>query len=322
VEHRNERLAKQGKLRRSSITYFIAESKCIGSSASATDVGALLIMIRQALILAAGMGTRIREGANDIPKPLHTVLGKSLLKRTILSLADAGITRIGVVVGFRAELIVKAIEDEGEYAKRDLQIEVIDNRAYEKANGVSVLAGKPHFDTPFLLTMADHIFDSDLAKRATLADMDKADLYLCVDYRLSEVYDMEDCTKVSTGPVSTSSGTNGTGNGDYIRSISKELSEYNCVDCGVFAVSPLLFDELSAVFEARGDCSLSAGVASLAHKRRARVLDIGDCFWQDVDTQAARTRAESILATKEHPGTLPTTAAASPRNVVLNTPHS
>jgi len=247
----------------------------------------VIIMIRQALILAAGMGTRIRNGANDVPKPLHTVLGQSLLRRTILSLADAGITRIGVVIGFRGELIAAAIASEAEFQSRGLDIFVIDNQDYEKANGVSVLAGKPHFDEPFLLTMADHIFDSALAQRAAEADMSKADLYLCVDYRLPEVYDMEDCTKVSTV------------DGDCIGSISKELTDYNCVDCGVFAVAPALFDELSLVFETHGDCSLSNGVGALASKRRARVLDIGDCFWQDVDTQPARERAESILAVTE-----------------------
>lgn len=247
-------------------------------------------MIRQALILAAGMGTRIREGANDVPKPLHTVLGQSLLRRTILSLADAGITRIGVVVGFRAELIEAAIKGEPEYTARGLEVFTIDNRHYKKANGVSVLSGKGHFDQPFLLTMADHIFDSDLAKRATEVKIDEADLFLCVDYRLEEVYDMDDCTKVKTV------------DGDYIGSISKALTDYNCVDCGVFAVSPALFDELSEVFDTHGDCSLSDGVGSLASKGRARVLDIGDCFWQDVDTQSARSRAESILSVNENSG--------------------
>ena len=34
----------------------------------------------------------------------------------------------------------------------------------------------------------------------------------------------------------------------------------------------------------------------LAERGRARVLDIGDTFWQDVDTVGAAQRAESILA--------------------------
>ena len=79
-------------------------------------------MIRQALILAAGMGTRIREGGSDVPKPLHTVLGIPLLKRTILSLASAGVTRFGVVVGYRSDLIRSAVESDPDYAARGLEI--------------------------------------------------------------------------------------------------------------------------------------------------------------------------------------------------------
>jgi len=248
------------------------------------------IMIRQALILAAGMGTRIREGGSDVPKPLHTVLGIPLLKRTIWSLANAGITRFGIVVGYRAELIQSAIESDPDYAARGLEIELIDNREYEKSNGVSVLAARGFFDGPFLLTMADHVFDDGVAECAANANMDLADLHLCVDYRIDDIYDMDDATKVATV------------DGPHIGTISKQLTTFNCVDCGVFAVSSALLDELQQVFEANGDCSLSEGVAGLASKKRARVIDIGSCFWQDVDTQPARTRAERILSASAHAG--------------------
>lgn len=240
-------------------------------------------MIRQALILAAGMGTRIREGGNDIPKPLHTVLGVPLLKRTIWSLANAGITRFGVVVGYRAELIRTAIENDPDYKARGLQIDVIENLDYQKSNGVSVLAASGHFDGPFVLTMADHVFDDGVAECAAQADMTVADLHLCVDYRIDDIYDMDDATKVLTV------------NGPHIDTISKQLEKFDCVDCGVFAVSQALLDELQVVLDATGDCSLSEGVAGLARKQRARVVDIGASFWQDVDTQPARLRAERIL---------------------------
>jgi len=246
-------------------------------------------MIRQALILAAGMGTRIREDGNDAPKPLHTVLGVSLLKRTITSLANAGVTDFGVVVGYRAELLREAIESEPEYNARGLTISILDNPDYEKSNGVSVLKARGHFTTPFLLTMADHVFDDELARRASAADMGVADLHLCVDYRIDEIYDMDDATKVATI------------DGPHIGTIGKELTTFDCVDCGVFAVSSALLDELEVFFEEHGDCSLSQGVARLASKKRARVLDIGNSFWQDVDTQPARARAEHILSLSDAP---------------------
>ncbi len=240
-------------------------------------------MIRQALILAAGMGTRIREGGLDIPKPLHTVLGVPLLKRTIMSLASAGITRFGVVVGYRSELIRDAVASDPDYAARGLVVDFIENVEYEKANGVSVLSGRDHFDGPFILTMADHVFDDGVALCAAKANMQVADLHLCVDYRIDDIYDMDDATKVATV------------DGHFIDTIHKQLTTFDCIDCGVFAVSSALLDELAEVLAAEGDCSLSQGVARLASKKRARVIDIGNCFWQDVDTQPALLRAERIL---------------------------
>ncbi len=239
------------------------------------------------------MGTRIREGASDIPKPLHTVLGVPLLKRTILSLASAGVTHFSVVVGYRSELIRAAVEEDEDYGLRGLTVDFIENSDYQKSNGVSVLAAQGHFEGPFLLTMADHVFDDGVAVCAAQADMGVADLHLCVDYRIDDIYDMDDATKVATV------------DGPFIDTISKQLSKFDCVDCGVFAVSTALLDELQEVLEAQGDCSLSEGVARLASKRRARVIDIGTCFWQDVDTQSARERAERILSAAQ------TTAPAS-----------
>ena len=198
------------------------------------------------------MGTRIREGGTDVPKPLHTVLGISLVKRTITSLANAGITDFAIVIGYRGELVRDAIESDPEYALRGLRIECIENLDYEKANGVSVLAARGHFDGPFVLTMADHVFDDGVAACAAHADMRVADLHLCVDYRIDDIYDMDDATKVATV------------DGPFIDTISKQLTQYDCVDCGVFAVSSALLDELDAVLEERGDCSLSEGVARLA----------------------------------------------------------
>ena len=49
--------------------------------------------IAQAVILAAGMGTRLRGESQPLPKPLVRVGGLTLLKRAILTARKAGITR-------------------------------------------------------------------------------------------------------------------------------------------------------------------------------------------------------------------------------------
>ena len=55
-----------------------------------------------AVILAAGKGTRMRE---DSPKVLSPIFGKSFIEHVIDSLMKAGVRRIIPIVGFQAEKV-------------------------------------------------------------------------------------------------------------------------------------------------------------------------------------------------------------------------
>jgi choline kinase len=74
------------------------------------------------------------------------------------------------------------------------------------------------------------------------------------------------------------------------------IPEYNCVDVGVFVCTTALMDRIAEVYEKTGDASLSDGVQALANTGRMTVLDIGDGFWQDVDTPEMLAHAEKELA--------------------------
>ncbi|MFA6504633.1 MAG: sugar phosphate nucleotidyltransferase [Treponemataceae bacterium] len=56
-----------------------------------------------AIILAAGMGTRLRPLTNERPKSLVEIAGESFFSRQIKQLREAGITDITVVTGYKAE---------------------------------------------------------------------------------------------------------------------------------------------------------------------------------------------------------------------------
>lgn len=240
-------------------------------------------MIDQAVILAAGMGTRLRASEDALPKPLTVVGGMPLIKRTILTLREAGVRRVVVVTGFMAELVQESVAADPAFAEAGVTVDFAYNAEYSLANGVSVMVGGARCDGPFMLSMADHIYTPAVARLVRAGDMAVADLYLATDPRITEVLDVDDATKVRS-------------EGSYIAEIGKQLTSYDRIDCGVFAVSQRLVEALAAVRAERGDCSLTDGVRRLASEQRARIIDIGNEVWQDVDTPADREAAQRSFA--------------------------
>ena len=65
-----------------------------------------MVTKRAAIVLAAGKGKRMKS---DIPKVLHELNGKPLVKIVLENLGQVGLDRTVVVVGFRGELVEKAL---------------------------------------------------------------------------------------------------------------------------------------------------------------------------------------------------------------------
>lgn len=63
----------------------------------------------KALILAAGMGTRLVPVSANIPKAMVPVNGKPILVKQIENLIDNDVTDIAVVVGYKGEVIKELV---------------------------------------------------------------------------------------------------------------------------------------------------------------------------------------------------------------------
>ena len=63
--------------------------------------------IEKAIVLAAGKGTRMGALTADLPKPMLPVEGRPMLEHILDRLAEAGIRRVLLVVGYRRETIVE-----------------------------------------------------------------------------------------------------------------------------------------------------------------------------------------------------------------------
>ena len=97
-----------------------------------------------ALILAAGMGTRMRPLTDDRPKCLVPVLGVPIVERQIRLLKEAGIDDIVLLSGYRADRL--------DYLKGKFGVEIIPNPRYETVNNISsMFAALDWFGDSFVL---------------------------------------------------------------------------------------------------------------------------------------------------------------------------
>lgn len=111
-----------------------------------------------AVILAAGMASRLRPLTDHSPKCLLKVGGgRSLLQRTVDALLDAGMTELVVVTGYRGEMI----EDFLARQYPSLAVHLIDNPDYQTTNNIySLYLAKPCVEgREFTLLDSDILFD-------------------------------------------------------------------------------------------------------------------------------------------------------------------
>ncbi|MDR6789322.1 choline kinase [Sphingomonas sp. BE138] len=232
-----------------------------------------------ALIVAAGYGSRLREVSPS--KPLTLVHGVPLIERVLRAAIAGGVTAVTVVTGHEAERLERHLALAA--ATLGVPVTCVRTPDWSLPNGHSVLTGAAAVGARrHLLMMADHLVDPALIARVAAAP--DAALVLGVDRRLGNpLVDLDDVTRVRT-------------DGDRIVAIGKHLPDYDCYDTGVFAVDARFHAALRASIAGGGAGSISAGVEALAAAGGARVADIGDGWWLDVDDPRALAQAEAAMA--------------------------
>jgi choline kinase/phosphatidylglycerophosphate synthase len=231
------------------------------------------------LIIAAGKGSRLRQQGDC--KPLVPILGLPLIERVIRAAIEAGADDFFVVIGYREELIRPFLADLAE--RLGICITPIFNEDWEKENGLSVLKAKAYLQEPFLLLMADHLFDPSIACELMALPLSEGEIALGVDKDIRNSYiDMKDVTRVKT-------------NGGKIIDIGKDLTDFNAFDTGIFWCDPIIFSALERGAKTDGDTTLSAAVKILAADGKAKAFEINKRFWIDVDDPAAFNLAEDAI---------------------------
>lgn len=234
-----------------------------------------------ALIIAAGYGTRLRELSDS--KPLTPVGGVPLLELGVRQARAAGVERVVVVTGHQAIEVEKFLPALSARAG----IPVVSQRVlhWSTPNGYSVMAGAAKISGDYLLMMADHIFADGILERLAKQGTKSRGVTLAIDRRLDNpLIDPDDATWVKTDADGR------------IEAIGKTIPDYDAVDCGAFLATPELAEAIKAAIADGKSGSLSDGMQRLADAGRAATMDIGDAWWIDVDDPRAHAIAEKALA--------------------------
>ena len=236
------------------------------------------VMGIKCLIIAAGKGSRLQQSGDS--KPLIPILGIPLIERVIRSAMEAGADEFYVVIGWQSDLVRDFLE---RLAKRlAIRITPLVNEDWEKENGLSVLKARDVLQEPFLLLMADHLFDPEIVRALTTHSLPDGEVALVVDNDIhNPLIDLDDVTRVRVK------------NGN-ICDIGKGITDFNGFDTGIFLCSSAIFEALEQNREKDGDTTLSGAIRVLAEDGRAKAIS-SNSFWIDVDDPAAFKRAEKAM---------------------------
>ena len=222
----------------------------------------------------AGTGSRLRGAEDTIAKPLIPIGGRPLISYAIQSFEQIGVKTLHGVVGPNGDKLAAAVAP---LLPSHMQFRPISNPDWQKQNGVSLLTAAGKVRAPFFLAMGDHLFESSILDQL-IARADFARLNLAIDRKIDSIFDLDDAMKVQT-------------ENNLIVRIGKKLEGYNAIDTGIFLCPQIMFDYLRRALHG-GDCSLADGVRLMAGDGKALAIDIGEAWWQDVDTPEMLQRAE------------------------------
>lgn len=127
-----------------------------------------------AMVMAAGMGKRMRPLTATQPKPLVRVAGKPLIDHTLDRLAEAGVAKAVVNVHYLADALEAHLKERGAPS-----VTISDERDALLETGGGIIRAQPHLPDPFFCLNSDNIWldgpqdaFADLSRRWDADEMD------------------------------------------------------------------------------------------------------------------------------------------------------
>ena len=241
----------------------------------------------QAVLLAAGKGTRLLPETEHIPKCMVAVAGKPLVDHLLAGLERVGVSELVVVTGYKPSALEKHLRDS------NLPVKFVSCPDFATTNNiVSLKAAAPLIRPPFLLLESDVYAEPAVYEKLTAPDS-----------ALVAPYDATmDGTGVLTNPdgsiremvLGAHTVTDLQGSDE----LQKTVNFYHFSDASWRVIRPALFRWIeegkvqsyyeAVIAETIGDGSLKLSGRSISGFR-----------WQEIDDLADLAKAEALLEQKQ-----------------------
>lgn len=211
----------------------------------------------KAVILAGGLGKRLRPLTEETPKPLLPIGESTTIELAIKRLKEHGVGEIFLATRYKAEKVESFLGDGSRYGVK-LHYSVED-QPLGTCGPLSLL--KDHLNEPFILMNGDVLTKLDFGAVVRFARKKKAEL---------TVVTKEDVLNYRYGVVRAE--------GDRVTGIEEKPSLSNEVLTGIYVVSPKVFD----VIPENRSYGIDELINDLLAKGRRVTRYVTDAYWRDV----------------------------------------
>ncbi len=226
------------------------------------------------MILAAGLGTRLRPLTDNRPKPLVEVGGRTLLEITLARLRALGIHEVIVNVHHFADMMVQYLHANNNFG---MHIEVSrEDLLLDTGGGLKRAAGfllQSNSGEPFILHNVDVVSTIDLRRMIEFHKEHQVFATLAVQHRDSSRYLLFDEALRLCGRR-----VEGDGKDELVRPYSTQQMQ-PLAFCGIHVISPRL---LTMITEEGAFSIISAYLRLAAQGENIKAFRADDYYWRDL----------------------------------------
>jgi len=235
----------------------------------------------QVVLLAAGLGSRLGELTERLPKALITVGGETLLARAVRFAERLRPSELIVVGGFGFTGVMSEVERLRPQVGATLRL--VHNETFRDGNLISLMTARPHVHDDFLLMNVDHVYRPGIAE-VVAPPADEVTAFIDHDRVLGA-----DDMKVERDERG------------LVRAIAKTLTTFDCGYVGMTRVPaaalPRYWAAAETVLAEAGRAThverILAHLATSPHPPACR--DISGIGWLEVDVRDERDLADTTI---------------------------